>query len=378
MGDNQCMPIGVWEEIERCITGFPPPKYILFLIIPVELGAKDTFVGIVIQRFNIGHSPRRPETVHSLPLVLVLCSDFTLEKRGKQRNDRELDPLLPPGTIHFMESAALSAERIRAALSTQILGRHLHLYDSIPSTNIEAKRFAAAGAPEGTLVIADEQTAGKGRHGRRWVAPARTCLLFSLVFRPSLLAQQVARLTMLASLATAEAIEVVTHLPVAIKWPNDLVISGPPGAPERVRKLGGILSETALSGKRLAYGIVGIGINVNVDPVDLGKVMTPATSLQAELGRPLDRISLLAGILEQIEAWSPELTGERIVAAWAERLITVGQRVVASQGKEPLEGYAEGVAPDGELLLRDLAGNLHRISAGDVTLRPPLNKRHST
>jgi BirA family biotin operon repressor/biotin-[acetyl-CoA-carboxylase] ligase len=274
-----------------------------------------------------------------------------------------------------MEMEALSEERIMLALSTQTFGRRLHLFDSIPSTNTKARRFAAAGAPEGTLVIADEQTAGKGRRGRHWVAPARTCLLFSLVFRPALQPRQVARLTMLASLAAAEAIEATTELPVAIKWPNDLVISGPPGAQERVRKLGGILTETALTGERLAYGIVGMGININVNPAALGRVMTPATSLLAELGRPVDRISLLAAILERIESRSPELAGEQIAGDWAARLVTVGQQVSVSQGtgdSDPLEGYAEGVAPDGELILRDLAGNLHLIAAGDVTLRPPV------
>ena len=144
-----------------------------------------------------------------------------------------------------------------------------------------ARRLAAAGAPEGTLVIADEQTAGKGRQGRRWIAPPNTCLLMSLLFRPALLPAQASRLTMLCSLAAAEAIEAETGIPVAIKWPNDLVIPYAPDAPQPYRKLGGLLTETALAGQELLFAVVGMGINVNVDPAVLGPVMTPATSLLA-------------------------------------------------------------------------------------------------
>lgn len=276
-----------------------------------------------------------------------------------------------------MKRAPLSEKRIVSELTTQIFGQRLYHYDSIGSTNIEAKRFAASDAPEGTLVIADEQTAGKGRRGRHWVAPPNTCLLFSLIFRPSLLAAQAARLTMVCSLAAAEVIEAETGVSVAVKWPNDLVVRAPPGTPHLIRKLGGILTETALIGDRLAYGIVGLGINVNVDPAALGPVMTPATSLLAELGRPVDRAKLLAAILLGIETRYPGVNDEQMQIRWSERLITLGQRVVVSPGAAhpndlpaPLVGVAEGVNPEGGLLLRDLAGNLHLITVGDVTLRP--------
>ena len=273
-----------------------------------------------------------------------------------------------------MKTVPLSVKRIQAGLTTQLVGRHLVYFGSIGSTNVEAKRLAASGAPEGTLVIADEQTAGKGRRGRRWLAPPNTCLLTSLLFRPALLPAQASRLTMLCSLAAAEAIETETGVPVAIKWPNDLVIPHAPG--RSYRKLGGILTETALSSKELLFAIVGMGINVNVDPTALGPVMTPATSLLAELGRPVDRVALLAAILQQIENRYSQMPGEQIHADWAQRLITLGQQVIVtlypqshddSQGW--LEGTAEGVDPDGALLLRDLAGNLRLVTVGDVTLR---------
>jgi len=227
--------------------------------------------------------------------------------------------------------------------------------------------LAAAGAPEGTLVIADEQTAGRGRLRRRWVAPPNTCLLMSLVFRPALAPAQFLRLTMLCSLAAVEAIEAETGLVVGIKWPNDLVV--PPLPTPHYRKLAGILTETAIAGDEILFAIVGMGINVNLDPAALGPVATPATSLLAELNRPVDRATLLAAILQRIETRYPQITGEQIHADWTRRLTTLGRRVTVTTVGEQIHGVAEGGAPDGALLLRDLAGSLHTITAGDVTLR---------
>lgn len=268
--------------------------------------------------------------------------------------------------IDPMKTTPLSALQIQAALRTRFIGQSLHLFTSIASTNDEAKRLAVAGAAEGTLVITDEQTAGKGRMGRRWLAPARTSLLFSLVFRPTLAPVHASRLTMLCSLAAAEAIEQETQIRISIKWPNDLVVPHPQVG---YRKLGGLLTETALAGEQLLFVVVGMGINVNLPPAELASVMTPATSLSEELGRPVDRIPLLSSILEHVENLYLRDEGETIHARWKERLITLGQQITVSTVSERIAGTAEGVDSHGALFLRDLAGNLHRIQAGDVTLR---------
>ncbi len=270
-----------------------------------------------------------------------------------------------------METTPLSVASIQSRLTTRVMGRPLYYFASTGSTNVEAKRLAATGAPEGTVLIADEQTAGRGRLGRRWSAPANTCLLMSLLFRPALLPSQAPRLTMLCSLAAAEAIEEHTGLAVAIKWPNDLVVPQPSSAPHLYGKLGGLLTETAISAGTILFAVVGMGINVNVDPAALGPVMTPATSLSAELGRPVDRAALLADILQRIEDRHPHLTGGQLSGDWARRLVTIGQRVtVTSAGaSESVDGLAAGVDHDGALQVRDLAGNLHLIAVGDVTLQ---------
>lgn len=258
---------------------------------------------------------------------------------------------------------SLSAGRIAAGLpSGALLGRRIHYYASIGSTNDEARRLASAGAPEGTLVIADEQTAGRGRLHRRWWAPPGTSLLFSLVFRPPLAPAQAQQLTMCAGLAAAEAIQAQTGLDVRLKWPNDVVWEG--------RKLGGILTELETDGERLVYAVVGMGLNVNLDVAALPPLSAPATSLLAALGRPVDRLSLLLAILGHWEARYRRLQrGVSPYEDWAARLVTVGQQVQVSQGDRLLEGYAIGVEADGALLLRHADGSVERIWGGDVTVR---------
>jgi BirA family biotin operon repressor/biotin-[acetyl-CoA-carboxylase] ligase len=184
---------------------------------------------------------------------------------------------------------------------------------------------------------------------------------------------------MVCSLAAAEALEAVTDLRVRIKWPNDLVIARSPAVgPEIERKVAGLLTETSLIGDRLDFAVVGMGINVNLAPETLGPVMVPATSVSAELGRPVDCSALLIAILEQIESRYSKVKGTgrswqksqpAIHAAWAARLVTVGRDVTVTGGANQIHGRAEAVDLDGALLVRDMAGNLHRIVIGDVSLR---------
>lgn len=257
----------------------------------------------------------------------------------------------------------LSADRIAAGLpSGALLGCRVHYHAVIGSTNDEARRLAAEGAPEGTLVIADSQTAGRGRLGRRWFAPAGTSLLFSLIFRPPLAPAQAQRLTMCAGLAVAEAVHEEVGLEVGLKWPNDIVWEG--------RKLGGILTELETEGERLVYAVVGVGLNVNLDASALPPLLMPATSLAAALGRPVERLALLLAILARWEEHYRRLRqGHSPYREWAARLITTGQNVQVSLGEEVKEGLAIGVDADGALLLRRDDGQVERIWGGDVTLR---------
>jgi len=262
----------------------------------------------------------------------------------------------------------MDPERVLSSLTTKYIGRRFIYLPKTTSTQDVARRLAEEGAPEGTLVLADEQTAGRGRLGRRWLAPPDSSLLFSIIFYPPLAPSQVHCLTMLCSLAIVSAIHQVTGLETGIKWPND-VVTLRPGA-TRYAKLAGILTESCLVGEGLAYAIVGMGINVNFDPAVLGETIAPATSLAAELGGPVDRRHLLVALLAQVEERYEALKrGEQAMLQeqWAARLVTLGQEVQVTWEGGMLQGVAAGVDTEGALLLRDNAGTLHRILAGDVS-----------
>jgi BirA family biotin operon repressor/biotin-[acetyl-CoA-carboxylase] ligase len=278
----------------------------------------------------------------------------------------------------------LDASAIESALTTQIFGRKLAVLPRTGSTNDVAKDLAAHGAPEGTVVVADEQTAGRGRLARRWLAPPCTCLLCSLLFRPDLPPIQAQRLTMLCSLAAAGAIEQVAGLQVHLKWPNDLVVKSQIGKsqirksairnPQSAiwRKLAGILTETGTTGEHLDFAVVGIGVNVNVRPEALPTLAPDATSILAEVGCPVDRGALLVALLAGVERRYQALwAGESPHQEWAARLATLGQPVEVSTPGGMLAGVAESVDEDGALLLRLPDGGLRRLLAGDVTLALP-------
>jgi BirA family biotin operon repressor/biotin-[acetyl-CoA-carboxylase] ligase len=286
--------------------------------------------------------------------------------------------------------------RIQAALNTQTFGRELIVLPTTGSTNDVAKDLAAQDAPEGTVVVADEQTAGRGRLARRWLAPPDTCLLCSILFRPTLPPAQAQRLTMLCSLAAADAVERVSGLKVWLKWPNDLVVKSQianrksqigKSANQRIgksanlhspfsilhppswNKLGGILTETGVTGERLEFVVVGIGINVNVEPDLLPALAPDATSILAEVGRPVERAALLVALLAGVERRYAALqAGENPHQEWAARLATLGQMVEVTTSTGVLTGVAESVDEDGALLLRSSDGELYRLLAGDVTL----------
>jgi len=261
-----------------------------------------------------------------------------------------------------MEWAPLDSGAIRLVLETSRLGRAIELYDAIDSTNRRAAEWAREGAPDGAVVLAERQTAGKGRLGRRWFAPAGSSLLMSIVLRPEIQPVQAQRMTMICSLGAAQAIEQVTGLRPALKWPNDLLLSG--------KKLGGVLTELGVSGGRLTNVIVGMGLNVNLALDQLPEAMSPPTSLLAELGRLVDRHVLLLSILSRIDGlydrflggWSPH-------EAWRQRLDTIGREVSVGDADGVVIGVAEDVDPDGALLVRSSDRVVRRMLAGDVTLR---------
>ncbi|MFN8504510.1 biotin--[acetyl-CoA-carboxylase] ligase [Kouleothrix sp.] len=263
----------------------------------------------------------------------------------------------------------LSAEAIQRALPAQVVGRAVEYYPQLGSTNDLLRQRARAGQPEGLLIVADEQVAGRGRLGRGWVAPPGSSLLLSLLLRPGWLAPADAfAITMLAGVALCEAIEQAVPLRAALKWPNDLLL--PVGGAQH--KAAGVLSEIELRDGAIDWVVLGMGVNVNwaprgvVDGRDLGVL---ATSVGAALGRPADRLALLRALLSRLDARYLALRqGQRaaLFADWRARLATLGQPVQVRLPRGELSGVAEDVEPTGALRVRDAAGALHVVLAGDV------------
>jgi BirA family biotin operon repressor/biotin-[acetyl-CoA-carboxylase] ligase len=236
------------------------------------------------------------------------------------------------------------------------MGRRIELFDCLPSTNREAVQLAQAEVEHGTVVVADSQTAGRGRLSRSWFSPAGANLYCSVVLRtarpPERLTEWLSWLPLVSALAAAEAIEQVSSIHVSVKWPNDLLISE--------RKVGGILCESGTGTRSGPFQIIGIGVNVNIDrndwPADL---RASATSIWDERKIVVDRNRLLAQLLHELEQCLDELAihgTSRLALAYHQRCTTIGHRVQATLANgEVLVGLAEGVGQDGSLRVQPQA-----------------------
>ncbi len=254
-----------------------------------------------------------------------------------------------------MDTAALAAR-----LPVGSLGGRWSYHPRLPSTQERALAAARQGASHGELVIADQQTAGRGRGGRSWHTPAGKALAFSVVLRPR--GQDGGapmRWNAIGALAVCDALQALGLAP-RIKWPNDVLLGG--------RKCAGVLLDAAWSGEQLAYGVLGIGLNAlhGAEP-DQGQVDFPATCVEEHLGRPPDRLELLLAVLEGLETW---LAQGEVLPAWEARLAFRGQQVEVRQGGRPLRGWLRGLDEVGRLEIVDGHGMVHRIAQGAATLRP--------
>ncbi len=258
-----------------------------------------------------------------------------------------------------MTEDSLSADAITKGLDTRFIGKRVLYYPSVTSTNEVAKQQAQQRAEEGTVVIADEQTAGKGRLKRNWLTPGGNIAL-SVILHPELSA--LPSMIMLASLAVVRAIEAAAGLKSAIKWPNDVLING--------KKVCGILIENDLRGDTVNYSVIGIGINVDLKGGDFPGIQFPVTGLSAELGKEVSRRDVIRCLLVEMERLYLALSsGGPVYEEWRDNLVTLGKEVRVTAGETIYEGIAESVARDGSLLLRCPDGSLTPVVAGDVTLR---------
>ena len=268
-----------------------------------------------------------------------------------------------PGTGYFLEQIPdiLTPDMLKHRLKGSLFGKRIFHFFRTDSTNRVALELGHAGEPEGAVVLAEEQTAGRGRGGRAWHSERATGIYVTLLLRPKLAPVQAPLLTMMAGLSAHSAVQALTGLEVDLKWPNDLLVRG--------RKLGGILTEMHAEPGQIRFVIVGIGLNVIQEKFP-GELANLATSLRAETGKPQSRMELLVRLLHEFETDYNRFLREGVATVVA-RFESVssyarGKRVRVTNGTESYVGTTAGLGPEGLLQVERDGGQLMTVIAGDV------------
>lgn len=252
----------------------------------------------------------------------------------------------------------LFAFEITSRLNTRLIGKRVYYFDTLSSTMDIAMKLGMEGAQEGTVVVAEAQTKGKGRLGRSWLSPKYKGIYFSLILRPHVLPQECPLLTLLAAVSVVEGVRRKTAIDLQIKWPNDLLIHG--------KKAAGILTELKAETDGISFIVIGVGINVNNDAKSL---MPSASSLKEYRKEEVSRVELLQEILRAIEenyALFKEQGNAAIIEKWRSDNVTLGKRVKVVGREELLEGDAVDIDADGGLLIRNDSGMIVKVMAGDI------------
>ena len=256
----------------------------------------------------------------------------------------------------------LLATEIEHKLNTQLLGRSVISLSEIDSTNTEARRLAEAAALEGTVVVADRQSAGRGRLGRRWESPSGVNLYCSILLRPDIPLHQASQLTFLSAVAVAETLKAVCGLAAKVKWPNDILVNG--------AKISGLLNEMSAETEQIHFVILGIGVNLNMLADQFPQELNyRATSALLESGQRVDRLLFLRSLLQRLDGYYCEFlrAGFRpIRRRWEGLCNTINAEVVVDMGACQLTGTVVGIDSDGALRLQLENGVVEKILAGDV------------
>jgi BirA family biotin operon repressor/biotin-[acetyl-CoA-carboxylase] ligase len=254
----------------------------------------------------------------------------------------------------------LTEIELKWQLKTEIIGRKIYSYKETASTNDIACNLALQGEKEGSVVIAEAQSAGRGRLGRKWISPKSKGAYFSVILRPDILPREVATITLFAALSVAKAIREMTNLPAFIKWPNDILINS--------QKVCGILTEMNAETDKINFVIIGIGININTKKEILPK---GATSILEESGREVSRLELVRSIIRDLDKYYRIFNKgniDEIIREYKELSGFLGTRVQATYHDAKIEGYAIDVDREGALILRMDSGLNERVLAGDVVM----------
>ncbi|MBP3950619.1 biotin--[acetyl-CoA-carboxylase] ligase [Bacillus suaedae] len=294
------------------------------------------------------------------------CSRTAIWKHidALRKSGYELQSAPRKGYRLIKKGDSIQPHDIKSSLTTKRLGQEQTYFESTESTQIIAHKLAQEGVNEGHLVVANEQTSGKGRLARKWYSRAGASISMSVILRPKLSPQETPQLTLLTAVAVVRAIKKQTGLSADIKWPNDVLLNG--------KKVVGILTEMQADPDFVHSVIIGIGINVNHHATDLdSEILGIATSLAIEKGSDVDRAALISVILLELETlYELYLTDgfSTIRTLWETHSNSIGTYLTAKTAKSSIYGFAKGISDEGCLLLEDQLGEVHQIYSADIEL----------
>lgn len=297
---------------------------------------------------------------------LVGCSRTAVWKHIEElrKEGFELEAVRRKGYRITKTPERVSADEIRLGLMTKTLGRNIHYEESVDSTQKIAHRLANEGAPEGTIVIAEEQISGRGRMDRKWHSPKYTGIWMSVILRPNIPPPRAPQLTLIAAVAVVQAIEEFTGLTPQIKWPNDILMNG--------KKVTGILTELQADSDRIMSIIIGMGINVNQQTEDYpDELQAIATSLSIEKGESLQRSDLIKALLNKLEQLYILYLDKGfypIKLLWEGYAVSIGRNITARTITGSIYGKALGITEDGVLMIEDTKGKVHHVYSADIEL----------
>lgn len=268
------------------------------------------------------------------------------------------------GYLLVSEDEVFGQNELESRMDTEWAGHPISFYETINSTNLRAKLDADNGAPEGALVVADMQTAGRGRRGRTWSSPAGLNVYFTLILKPRYVPDKASMVTLVMALAVAEGIRETCGVEAGIKWPNDIVVNG--------KKVCGILTEMSVEKDFIHHVVIGVGINVGLQEF-APELADTATSLQAECGRKVPKAALVANIMKAFEKYYESFREKTdlsdLVDSYNKMLVNRGKTVRVLDPKGEYSGVAEGINELGELLVELPDGHVENVYAGEVSVR---------
>lgn len=268
------------------------------------------------------------------------------------------------GYLLVSEDEVFGQNELESRMYTEWAGHPVSFYETINSTNLRAKLDADNGAPEGALVVADMQTAGRGRRGRTWSSPAGLNVYFTLILKPRYVPDKASMVTLVMALAVAEGIRETCGVEAGIKWPNDIVVNG--------KKVCGILTEMSVEKDFIHHVVIGVGINVGLQEF-APELADTATSLQAECSRKVPKAALVANIMKAFEKYYESFREKTdlsdLVDSYNKMLVNRGKTVRVLDPKGEYSGVAEGINELGELLVELPDGHVENVYAGEVSVR---------